>query len=418
MCVGAEAQTEISIRGSARLFPVAIPQMCLQVGSSNVAKEIPEVISRDLDISGFFQLVAPQSFIETPGKCAGADGFAYSDWSVIGAEGLVRGIIVEESGQIKAQLFLHDVQRQQVVLAKEYVADAAQYRKIAHRFANEIMKFFTGEYGVFGTQIAFSSKVGRFKEIFVMDMDGSNVRQLTNDRGLAMSSSWNPAGNALAFTSYRSRIPDLFTIDVASRAITQVTRGPAMELGGRFLPGDRFLVSRSIGDDSDILVLGKDGSVQAKLTPPNGAIDVSPVVSPDGTSMLFVSNRAGGPQVYSMRMDGSGVTRVSFVTSNYCTSPSWSPKGDRIAFVCRADSGFQIFTAAPDGSSPLQLTSVGDNEDPEFSPDGRYLVFASTYERGAGNFGIALMRVDGSAFTYITKGRSIDSEPTWGPLVD
>lgn len=411
------AQTEINVRGSGKLFPIAVPTMCLQSGQGDANHLIPEVVARDLDLSGYFNLISPRAYIESPGKCAGGDGFAYSDWSVIGAEGLVRGIITEQGGQIRAQLYLHDVQRQRVVLGKEYVGEVGQARKIAHRFANEIMRFFTGEPGVFGTRIAFTSKVGRFKELFVMDMDGTQVRQLTDDKGLAMGAAWDAAGKNLVYTTYRNRLPDLFTINVDSRRITQITRGPAMELSPKFTPdGNAILASRSIGDDSDLVLLGMDGTILRKITPPNGAIDVSPDYSPDGSKLAFVSNRGGGPQIYIMGADGSEPRRISFVSSNYCTSPSWSPKGDRIAFVCRADAGFQIFTVNPDGSLPLQLTSSGDNEDPDFSPDGRYLVFATTFGRGPGNFGLSLMRNDGSSMKELYRSRGGDSEPTWGPL--
>ncbi|NDC37145.1 MAG: hypothetical protein EBZ48_03730 [Proteobacteria bacterium] len=411
------AQTEINVRGSGKLFPIAVPRMCLQMGQSDVNRLIPEVIARDLDLSGYFEMISPQAYIESPGKCAGAEGFAYSDWSVIGAEGLVRGIITEQAGQIRAQLYLHDVQRQRVVLGKEYAGDVSQGRKIAHRFANEIMRFFTGEPGVFGTRIAFTSKIGRFKELFVMDMDGSQVRQLTDDKGLAMGAAWDAAGKNLLYTTYKNRLPDLFMLNVDSRRVTQISRGPAMEISPKFTPDGRsILVSRSQGDDSDLVMLGMDGTILRKLTPSNGAIDVSPAYSPDGSKVVFVSNRGGGPQIYVMGADGSSPQRISFVSSSYCTSPSWSPKGDRIAFVCRADIGFQIFTMNPDGSQPLQLTSSGDNEDPDFSPDGRYIVYSTTFGHGAGNFGLSLMRSDGSGMKELYRSRGGDTEPAWGPI--
>jgi len=412
------AQTDIFVKGSGKLFPVALPRLCLQGGDPEAAKSIPDVMGRDLDVSGYFEVLNPNAYIETPGKCGGPESVVYSDWSVIGAEGLVRGVIESDASGIRVKLYLYDVQRQKIVLGKEYNGDFDQAPRMAHRFANEIMKYFTGEYGIFGSQIAFSSRVGRFKELFVMDMDGSNLRQLTNEKALAVSSAWDPFGKKLVYTSYRSRVPDLFELDVASRATRQVTRSQDLEVSPHYSKDGRsILVSISDGTDSDIVLMDLNGGILRRLTRSNGAIDVSPSWSADGSQVVFCSDRAGGPQIYVMGADGGGAHRISFVSSNYCTSPTWSPKGDKIAFVCRADAGFNLFVANADGSNPMQLTSGGDNEDPDWSPDGRYLTFSTTYgHRGIPN--IAIVRSDGSGIREVTKSRSGDYEPTWGPAIN
>jgi TolB protein len=371
-------------------------------------------VAKDLDLSGYFEVLEPKSYIETPGKCGAQESTVYSDWSVIGTEGLVKGQISIDRGRMRVQLYLHDVQKQTVVLAKQYEGDMSQLRLIAHRFANEVMKHYTGFPGVFGTEIAFSSRVGRFKELFVMEMDGTNVRQLTNDKGLAISGAWNPSGTKLVYTSYRNRVPDLFLIDVSSKTVKQLTRTTELEIGAHFLNENEIVFSRTEGSDSDIVVMDLEGGRTRKLTPPNRAIDVSPVPSPDGSQIVFCSNRGGGPQIYVMGADGSNPQRVSFGASNYCTSPTWSPAGDKIAYVCRADGGFNIFLSDPSGSNAVQLTSVGNNEDPEFSVDGRYITFATT--QFGGGFSIAIMRTDGMSMKKVTSSRGGDFEPTWGPL--
>ncbi|RMG43000.1 MAG: hypothetical protein D6719_04765 [Candidatus Dadabacteria bacterium] len=410
------AQTDIYIRGSGKLFPIALPQLCLKSGESKANREIPRIIAKNLIISGYFEVLNPEAYIEEPGKCLAPQDVVYSDWSVIGAEGLVRGTVEQAASQITIRLYLHDISRQRVVLGKEYSGSSEQIRAIAHKFSNEILRFFTGQAGVFGSQIAFSSKVGRFKELFVMDMDGSNIRQLTDDRGLAVSSSWHPAGQMLIYTSYRKRRPDLFTINLLSRRIQQITNNPDLELGGKFnKDGSLILASRSSGKESDIVLMRPDGAVIRRLTRPNGSIDVSPDWSPDNSRIVFCSDRSGGPQIYVMNADGSNQHRISFVSSNYCTSPVWSPAGDKIAFVCRAERGFNLFISDTDGSNPLQLTSYGNNEDPSWSPDGRYLAFATTFGRGSVTH-IAIIRNDGSSLTQITHGRNSDSQPAWGPL--
>lgn len=411
------AQTDIYIRGSGKLFPIALPQLCVQGGESGANREIPRLIARDLDLSGFFEVLNAGSYVEAPGKCAGPDGFAYSDWSVIGAEGLVRGIVSAASqGTIRVQMFLHDVQKQRVVLGKEYTGDESQVPRMAHKFANEIMKFFTGQSGIFGSQISFSSRVGRFKELFVMDMDGGNVRQLTNDKSLAISASWERSGRSLIYTSYFRRVPDLFMVDSGTRRVSQLTANSDLEIGARFShDGSKLVAAVSQAADSDIVLLNSRGQVVRRLTTGNGAIDVSPDWSPDDSRIVFCSNRSGGPQIYVMNADGSNVHRISHVNANYCTSPRWSPKGGRIAFVCRADSGFQLFTSDADGGNALQLTSYGNNEDPDWSPDGRYLVFSSTLGKRQG-FSLAMIRADGGNLKQLTFSRGGDFQPNWGPV--
>ena len=411
----ATAQTDLYVRGAGRLIPLALPQLCAEDEELGPASEIPAIMRRDLDLSGFFEILDPKGYIESPGKCGSPESTTFSDWSAIGTEGLVKGKVSTSGSRITAQLYLVDVQKQTVVLAKEYQGDLEQARMVAHRFANDVMKYYTGFPGVFGTEIAFSSRVGRFKELFVMEMDGSHVRQLTNERGLAMSASWDPAGGRLVYTSFRNRIPDLFLMNVDSKSSRQITRTTELEIGGHFVGSDQLLASRTEGGESDIVLLTTDGKLQRRLTPPNRAIDVSPVPSPNGSDVIFCSNRGGGPQIYRMGIDGSNARRVSFVNSTYCTSPAWSPAGDRISFVCRADGNFQLFVADPDGGNVLQLTSSGSNEDPDFSPDGRYVTFSTSYF--GGGYNIAIMRTDGTSIKQVSTSRGGDFEPTWGPLL-
>lgn len=213
-------------------------------------------------------------------------------------------------------------------------------------------------------------------------------------------------------------MPDIFLIDVNSRKVNQVTHESALELGGKFSrDGQSILMSKTFGRDASIVLYRTNGQLLRRLTNQGGVIDVSPDWSPDNQKIVFCSNRGGGPQIYVMQSDGSNVRRVSFVGSNYCTSPVWSPRGDKIAFVCRSNLGYQVFVSTPEGSQPLQLTSSGRNEDPAWSPDGRYLIYATTAFGNGHVFNLALMRADGYGMKQLTFGRSGDTAPAWSAVV-
>ncbi len=407
------AATDITIQGAGKRFPIAIASLCNQ--TSNKLEPEKTIIS-NLDISGFFNVLDPNTYIESKGKCDN-NSFSYSDWSVIGAEGLVKGEAVQDGSQIKIKMYLHDVAKQGVVIAKEYViSNASGISKVANRFSNVILEYFTGSSGFFGSTIAFSGRVGRFKELFLMDANGTNVRQITNDRGLVLSTSWSPNGQEVVYTSYKNRAPDLFRYSFSNRRIWQLTTGNSLEIGGQFTPdGNNILFSRTRGAGADLILMNKNGGIIRKVLAEAGIINVSPSWSPDAGAIVFCSNRGGGPQIYKMGSDGSGLKRISFVSSNYCTSPAWSPNGDKIAYICRAEGQFQIFVSDVDGSNAQQLTTYGNNEDPSWSPDGRYLIFASTF--GSSKiFNLAMIKSDGTNLKQLTFSNTGYMDPSWGPI--
>ena len=275
-----KAQTDIHISGPQSGFPVAVARLCNAGVDTQTHFEVPDVITRDLDISGFFKVLSSSTHIESAERCLSAQEIAYSDWSVIGAEGLIRGVVRPSGGKIEAELFLHDVLKQRVVVGKRYVFEPEDYRRVAHRFANEVVKFFTGRPGVFGSKIAYVSKVGRFKELFVMDLDGANTRQLTFDKGLIVSPSWSPQADEIVYTSYKTRKPELYVINSQGTGLRRVTERHGLEMGAHFSPDGRDIVASATVDGvSNIVTFTPRGRLSRKLTY-GSAIDVSPLGLP------------------------------------------------------------------------------------------------------------------------------------------
>lgn len=412
----AVAQTQLRISGATRGFPVAVPDLCGDQQSA-LSKTVTDRIYRNLGSSGLFTVVPSRTYIPGAQKCGDGRSITFSDWSVIGAEGLVTGDMRSlGDGRYEIEMFLHDVLQQRSVIGKRYQSSDEDLLLVADRFSNEIVRFFTGEQGIFGTKLAYVGRSGRFKELYVMDMDGTNNRRLTNDKGLVMTPSWSPTGKRIAFTSYKSRRPELYTISPEGTGQERVTRLEGLELGAEYSnSGQEFLTSASLFGVPNIVTMNMVGKVLRKVTT-SSAIDLSPSYSPDNRQVVFCSNRSGGPQIYITSSEGETRTRarrVSFTNSNYCTSPSWSPSGDKIAFVCR-DGGHQIFTVRPDGSNTTQLTFSGYNEDPTWSPDGKFLAFSSDGGRGGPRKLVSLHLASGKT-QPMGQSSAEQGQPAWSP---
>src|SRR5581483_360999 len=369
---GALAQVRGTIVGPGETaFPIAIAPLAGS-GGDPCSRRFVDTLSRDLDLSGFFRI------LEASGGDEGAD--AYGNSAAIGARLLVRGVCDVNGDDVSLETRLYDVAERRQLGGKRYQGSRRDVRRMANRFADEIMRIATGERGPFDTRIAFvSTRAGRAKELFEMGFDGEEIRQLTRNGTINLSPSWSPNGHEILFTSFRDGRPKLYVMDVASGRDRVLLEGPGLTNGGRFSPdGDLIAASREESKgDSEIVLIDRGGSIVRRLAS-HGGIDVSPTWSPDGHQVAFCSTRGGSPQIYVTDAGGGTVRRVTY-SGSYNTSPAWSPRGDKIAYTGRVGGRFQIMVVSASGGEAQQLTSSGgDNIDPTWSPDGRYILFSSS----------------------------------------
>ena len=143
------------------------------------------------------------------------------------------------------------------------------------------------------------------------------------------------------------------------------------------------------------------------------AIDTSPSYSPDGSRIVFESDRGGSPQLYIMGAGGGGAQRISYGEGVYST-PVWSPKGDMIAYTRQSGGQFHIGIMKPDGSGERLLASSFHAEGPTWAPNGRVIMF---FRDPGGDDGPRLYSVDiwGRNEQQIPT-ESFASDPAWSPL--
>lgn len=295
-----------------------------------------------------------------------------------------------------------------LIFTQKYSSPQASIRWMAHQIADDIVLQLTGQAGIASTQILF---INKSKNLALMDADGDNTRQITNNKSLNLSPCWSPAGDKVAFISYVKNNPELVILNLENKETIRLSKIKATYSSPAWSPNGKKIAFTLIKDgNSDIYVMDNQGNNLKQLTN-NNSIDTSPSWSPTGREIAFTSDRSGSPQIYIMDNNGQNVHRLTYETK-YSDSPVWSPKGELIAFVSREKTGFHIYSIDINGENLQRLTDGrGSNENPSWSPDGSKLTFASSR---SGNWNIYIINSDGSGLRQIST-TGANTSPKWSP---
>ena len=383
-------------------------------------KTFNDTFWNDLDNSGVVELISKSFYpLQVPGQ---PPEVTFGVWNSPppNAAMLAFGNLGVASGKLVVQGWLYDVKNtaSPEVLGKQYTdvpsSDAA--RVIAHKFADEIIfRLGGGIPGIAESKIYFVSDRSGHKEIWVMDYDGSNQRQLTRLGSISLSPRISPDGSRLAFSSLTKGGWDIlmFSLDL-NRPVSFPRFG-----GGNFSPswspdGARLAFSSSRGGHSQIYICDASGGNLHAMTSGRG-LGVSPVWNrKTGAQIAFVDDSTRLPQVYTMEADGTNQERMT--DQGYAVDPSWSPNGQFLALAWKRNYGpgepgsRDIYLMDIASKQWVQLTHDGGSHDsPSWSPDGRHIVFQSIR---SGKEEIWMMLADGTKLHQLTfTGRN--TQPNW-----
>jgi len=395
-------------------FSIAIPDfknLGVDKKHSELAKKMPGVISNDLDLSGYFNPMDKQAFLDEQGGGLTSEGINFKDWSVIGAELLLTGGYTCIGSRLEVEVRLFDVFWGRQIIGQRALGDISRYRHLMHRISNEIILKLTGHNGISLTKLAFVGDVTGHREIYVCDYDGYNVRPITKDKSIAILPRWSPDGKKIVYNSYKHGGPMLYLKNLTSGAVRRISGRSGLNIGASWAPdGREIALTMSHKGNPDIFTIDLQGKILKQLVKHWG-IDVSPAFSPDGDKIAFVSNRSGSPQIYILGIGTGSVERLTY-EGRYNTSPSWSSR-DQIAFASMKGGRFDICTIDPVGGGLRRLTeNEGNNEDPCWSPDGRYMMFSSNRD---GRYQIYIMNANGRNQRRIIPGKGNQTAPSWAP---
>jgi uncharacterized protein YjdB len=234
-----------------------------------------------------------------------------------------------------------------------------------------------------GTKLVFAisqiDQLGRDQnDLYVVNRNGLNMRQLTRDPGVEWEPTWSPDGTRILYS--------------------------AMDL--------------SLGGHS-LWVVNVDGTGLTNITPalPAGVlVPEQPAWSPDGRRIAFVARRNQEHKVWTMNADGSNPVQLT-TDAGFDQSPTWSPDGASIAFS-RYNSptyGWDIAIVPASGGAAVLRELPGDQLQPAWSPDGLYIALQGTQVTAQGPANIYTMRSDGSGLRLRTANVSWSGgmSPAW-----
>jgi Tol biopolymer transport system component len=283
-------------------------------------------------------------------------------------------------------------------------------------------------------KIAFvSDRQGDDWDIWTMNPNGHRLANLTaTSNADELWPNWRADGRKIAFMSNRVTAAnpegdyELFVMGADGSHPVQLTSNGLDDEHPAWSPdGSRIAFSRDFDPilgqvDRDLFTMNADGTNQRNLTNSPIVTDQEANWSANGGAIVFVSDRDGDMEVFTMRPNGSNVRQLTFNDAEEF-SPNWSPDSRMVTFTSDQDGNFSIFTIRADGTRQRNLTNHAGDGWPVWAPDGRKIVFTSfrdVTDDDPDNTEIYTMDADGSLQVNRTENPAFDFLPDWQPLGD
>ncbi|MCX6539445.1 MAG: hypothetical protein NT151_11020 [Acidobacteria bacterium] len=388
-----QSEIVLSLSGEPGARPrYAVPDFIARTAdaeTADAARLLGAVLWDDLAFEREFYMVPRDTYRSIPAATS-MQTVPFDRWRELGADALVMGS-VEKTGPttFRVEVRLLEVRSGRSAMAREYSGSTSNPRVYAHTAADEIHQAQRALRGVARTKLAFSSdrdgdrmagtvQQRGVKEIYISDYDGANQRRVTVSKTLNLYPTWSPDARTIAYTSYRTGFPDIYLSLIYQGVLETPTGGKYQNWLSAWSPDGTKLCFTSTRDGHpELYVMNRDGSSLRRLTN-NPANNTTPTWSPSGTQIAFTSDRGGTPQIYVIDVDGLNVRKLT--NESYCDRPTWSPAPfNEIAYASRTGSGYDIKVYTLATQEVRQLTSgEGSNESPSYAPNGRHVAFSST----------------------------------------
>nr|AAW50014.1 hypothetical protein FTT0840 [synthetic construct] len=300
-------------------------------------------------------------------------------------------------------------------------------RTLAHKISNYVYQKLTGNQGFFLTKLAYVkvsnpyARYGRLYELIISDYDGYNkhvvLRQTDNP---IATPSWSNDGRYIVYSSYSGGSMGVYTLEIATGKVTRITNYKGINSSPSFSPDGKEIalaLSKGYSDQTNIYIMNLSTKALKRITI-NG-INTAPKFSPNGQSIVFTSDREGRPNIYVASVN-SKYPQSSILSTkiHQAYEPNYTPDGKNIVFMNQSSrtSGTQIADFNLANGSVTNITNGKADSSPTVSPYGDMVAYISTNTRGYSS--LDMVSLDGDNHFNIEtadNGNILIQSPSWSP---
>lgn len=388
------AQINVPLSGSGQVnnkFPVMVADF-----DGNNGIEIANIIAADLTRSGQFEVTRVNAIMN-------ADNQGTPNWNTLmpvgNGQNIVYGVASIDT------VYYHFVDTSQHTTLQSLTIINNNIRHQAHKIADAIYQQTTGIRGAFDTKIAYISG----HTLYVADADGFNPQAVVTGSSF-ISPAWSPDGTHLAYVSFESGKPVVYTQNLSTGQRKVVANFKGNNSAPAWSPnGQQLAVALSKDALSNIYLISSQGGSYAQQITTSHEIDTEPYFFPNGSGLIFTSDRGGSPQIYRTGLSGGEASRITFNGAQNI-SGKISPDGTKLVYTSLRGGSYSIAINTL-GSASDQLLTYGPNDfSPSFSPNGMHILYVSGGK-------LALVNTDGSFATNLPSQAPISSV-VWGPFTE
>jgi serine/threonine protein kinase/Tol biopolymer transport system component len=280
-------------------------------------------------------------------------------------------------------------------------------------------------------QIVYVSNRTNIPQLYLSDLTGENVLQITDIADGACQPDWSPDGMKLVFISPCQGMDEfyynasLFMINADGSDLTRLTDVPGGDFDPAWSPDGTRIAFTSLRDGhADIYLYNTADQSALRITNTKSDVEPrSPAWSPDGKFIVYAVKRFGVYQVWMMTESGEDQRQIVRSGSDYSDYlPTWAPDGLLVVFNQRQANVASlpyVMSLVPQNTTIQQGTSLSYKplpiEDVDYSPDGLWIAYEGQEENQ--NTDIIYMDMDGKNRVRLTAGPELDYDPAWRPVI-